>query len=432
MTDSLEPTLLDQDGQANPGLAPAQQASQTSADNPWPLHQLSHKLHHYLGKCPATWVEGQIIELNKRARVTYLTLRDVTEEVSVPVTLFAQETARLEQEIERVQRVVLQVKPDFWVKTGRLSMLGRSIRPVGLGSMLERIEKLRQQLAAEGLFSQGHKQALPLLPRRIGLITGRDSDAQKDVLKNASQRWPSVDFLVREVAVQGVHALKQVCVALAELDSNPEVEVIVIARGGGSLEDLLPFSEEALVRAVYAAKTPVVSAIGHEADSPLLDYVADLRASTPTDAGKRIVPDVEEEKLVISQAQTSLKRSLIQLLDREKQGLTQLLSRPALAAPDSTLLQREEDLDRLQERSKIAVQSQLRNSGQEIKQLKARVRALSPQQTLERGYSLVQTSDGQLVGEAASLSSGQNLTLRFAQGSAQAEVKTVTPAPARD
>lgn len=424
MSDSLEPTLVP-DNTAGPSDArrdlPAR-AAQTTPDNPWPLHMLSHKLNGYIAQCSPTWVEGQIIELNKRARVTYLTLRDVNEEVSVPVTLFAQETARLSSDLERGQRVVVQLKPDFWVKTGRLSMLGHDIRPVGLGTMLERIEKLRQQLAAEGLFEAHHKKALPVLPHRIGLITGRDSDAEKDVIRNATLRWPSVEFEIREVAVQGVHALRQVTEALQELDGRDDVDLIVIARGGGSMEDLLPFSEEALVRAVFAADTPVVSAIGHEADSPLIDFVADLRASTPTDAAKRIVPDVEEERLRIAQARVYLQRSVEQLIERESYALEQLRSRPALAQPDSTLLQREEDIDRLRSRGFAAAQFQINRASDVVFQLKARVRALSPQHTLERGYTLTQKADGTLVKDAAVLEPGEQIVVRAAHGSAEATV----------
>lgn len=425
MSDSLDPTFVPEDltkQQDSPRDLP-ERAALTTPENPWPLHMLSQKLHGYIAQCSPTWVEGQIIELNKRARVTYLTLRDVNEEVSVPVTLFAQETARLSNELERGQRVVIQLKPDFWVKTGRLSMLGHDIRPVGLGSMLERIEKLRQQLAAEGLFAPQHKKPLPVLPHKIGLITGRDSDAKKDVIQNATLRWPSVEFEVREVAVQGVHALRQVAEALYELDARDDVDVIVIARGGGSLEDLLPFSEEALVRAVYAASTPVVSAIGHEADSPLLDHVADLRASTPTDAAKRVVPDVDEERIRISQARIYLERSVEQIIEREENALAQLTSHPALAQPESTLLQREEDIDRLRSRGFSAAQFQVNRASDVVLQLKARVRALSPQHTLERGYSLVQTGDRTLVKDATALEAGEKIIIRAAHGSAEATVQ---------
>lgn len=430
MNDFAEPTLAQlqamQESQQNqlPRQLPAK-AGQTSAENPWPLHMLSNKLHDYIAKCVPTWVEGQVIELNNRGRVSYVTLRDIEQEVSVSVTVWGSEMAKVQGQLERGSRVVLQLKPDFWVKTGRLSMQGSNIKPVGLGSMLERIEQLRQKLQAEGLFDPRRKKPLPLLPRTIGLITGRDSDAMKDVIRNASLRWPAVRFEVREVAVQGVHALAQVTAALTELEAAPGVDVIVIARGGGSFEDLLTFSEEQLVRAVAAASTPVVSAIGHEADSPLMDHAADLRASTPTDAGKRIVPDVAEERLMFAQIRAQLERSVAQLVERERFGLAQVASRPVLADPASTLLARAEDLERLRTRARNSVSHRVVRSKEELSQLRARVTALSPQQTLERGYVLMQTTGGQLVRDATALSPGDSVSVRAATGALDATVTAV-------
>jgi exodeoxyribonuclease VII large subunit len=312
-------------------------AGETSAAAPWPLHVLSEKLKAHIDRAPAAWVEGQVIEFNRRSGMSFITLRDVDAEVSLSLTVFSSVLDRLALPLEQGTRVVAQLKADFWVKTGRLSMQARDIRPVGLGDLLARIERLRRLLSAEGLFSSQRKQRLPLLPHRIGLITGRGSDAMKDVMRNAALRWPAVDFEVREVAVQGPGCVPQVTAALAELDAMPEVDVIIIARGGGSLEDLLPFSSEDLIRAVSAARTPVVSAIGHEADRPLLDEVADLRASTPTDAAKRVVPDVAEELNRIGQARAALTRSIAQLVGRETDRLSQLRSRPSMARPEEMI-----------------------------------------------------------------------------------------------
>lgn len=419
MNDFAEPTLaqlqaLQEQPQQPRQLAPT--AGQTSPENPWPLHLLSNKMHDYIARCVPTWVEGQVIELNNRGRVSYVTLRDVDQEVSVSVTVWGSEMTKVAGHIDRGSRVVLQLKPDYWVKTGRLSMQGSNIKPVGVGSMLERIEQLRAKLQAEGLFDARRKKPLPLLPHRIGLITGRDSDALKDVVRNTSLRWPAVQFEIREVAVQGVNAVSQVTAALAELDALPQVDIIVIARGGGSFEDLLPFSEEAMVRAVAAAQTPVVSAIGHEADSPLMDHVADLRASTPTDAGKRIVPDVAEERLMFTQIRAQLERSVTQWVERERFGLAQLRSRPVLVNPASALLARAEDLERLRTRARAAVSQRVVRSRDEVAQLRARVTALSPQQTLERGYVLMQTETGQLVRDATLLSPGDTVKVRAATG----------------
>lgn len=396
-------------------LAPT--AAQTSPDDPWPLAVLSQKLKAHIEKAPSAWIEGQVIELNQRANVSYLTLRDIDAEVSLSVTVWGSVLQRLEAPLERGSRVVAQLKPDFWLKTGRLSMQGLDIRPVGLGDLLARIEQLRQALAAEGLFDPRRKKRLPLLPHRIGLITGRNSDAMKDVMRNAALRWPAVEFEVREVPVQGVNAVSGVIGALAELDADPAVDVIVIARGGGSLEDLLPFSQEQLIRAVAAATTPVVSAIGHEADRPLLDEVADLRASTPTDAAKRIVPDVSEELQRINQARAQLNRRIEDILSRERERLTHLRSRPVLSNPATMVTMRYDDVASLRSRALSAITTQVRRHGDQLVHLRAQVRALSPQQTLDRGYAVVQLTDKTIVRTFQQAPGGTELKVRVAQGS---------------
>jgi exodeoxyribonuclease VII large subunit len=301
-------------------------------------------------------------------------------------------------------------------------MQTRDIRPVGLGDLLARLERLRQALAAEGLFADARKKRLPMLPHRIGLITGRDSDAMKDVIRNASLRWPAVAFEVREVAVQGVSAVAQVMGALAELDAMAEVDVIVIARGGGSLGDLLPFSSEELIRAVAAARTPVVSAIGHEADRPLLDDVADLRASTPTDAAKRIVPDVNEELERIARARALLSRSVETLVRHEGERLAALRSRPVLANPQGMVQARAEDLQRLATRAYGCIRSAVDRDLDRIAHLRAQVRALSPQNTLDRGYAVVQLPDGSVLRDAQDAPAGTRLRVRVAAGELAADV----------
>ncbi|WP_178945515.1 exodeoxyribonuclease VII large subunit [Kocuria sp. TGY1127_2] len=407
-------------------------ARDTTPENPWPLHLLSAKMNQYISRCDPIWVEGQIIELKKRARVTYLTLRDLEEEISVPVSLFPKETARIEGDLEHGMRVIVRLKPDFWKKTGRLSMLGSGIRQVGLGDMLERIERLRRKLQAEGLFNAALKKPLPVLPQKIGLITGRDSDAEKDVIRNARLRWPGAQFEVREVAVQGVNSLSQVTAALGELDEDASVDVIVIARGGGALEDLLPFSEEAMIRAVAQASTPVVSAIGHEADQPLLDYVADWRASTPTDAGKTVVPDVEEERLRIGQARATTERVVRLFIDRESNGLAQYRSRPVLAHPETMLMAREEETDAARARVLRAVTVSLDRHQESVAHLRSRVRSLSPQKTLDRGYAVVQSRDGSVVQDARTLEPGIPVEVRVAAGGFEATVDKIRDDDPRD
>ncbi|GAA4701125.1 exodeoxyribonuclease VII large subunit [Kocuria gwangalliensis] len=426
MSTSSSPQPSDAVDVPDPHRELAQFARDTSPENPWPLSRLSSNLNAWIKKAPDAWVEGQVIEVNHRARVSYVTLRDMNEEMSVSVTLFSQEMAALQRPLERGMRVVVNLEADFYAKTGRLSMIGRGIRPVGLGDLLERLERLRRALAEEGLFDPRHKKPLPVLPSCVGLITGRNSDAEKDVVRNASLRWPGVQFEIREVPVQGNGAAPAVSAALTELDQLDHVDVIVIARGGGSFEDLLAFSDESLIRTVFAAITPVVSAIGHENDQPLLDYVADVRASTPTDAGKRVVPDVQEERLRIGQARAALDRAVSSLIDREEQGLASVRTRPVLSQPDGMILVREEDLDRWRSRAWSAVNTATLRAQDTVAQMRARVRALSPQQTLDRGYAVVQTTDGHVVTDAHTVETEQPLAVRLASGELGVTVDTVS------
>lgn len=426
MSTSSSPQPSDAVDVPDPHRELAQFARDTSPENPWPLSRLSSNLNAWIKKAPDAWVEGQVIEVNHRARVSYVTLRDMNEEMSVSVTLFGQEMAALQRPLEQGMRVVVNLKADFYAKTGRLSMIGRGIRPVGLGDLLERLERLRRALADEGLFDPRHKKPLPVLPSCVGLITGRNSDAEKDVVRNASLRWPGVQFEIREVPVQGNVAALAVSAALAELDQLDHVDVIVIARGGGAFEDLLAFSDESLIRNVFAANTPVVSAIGHENDQPLLDYVADVRASTPTDAGKRVVPDVQEERLRIGQARAALDRAVTTLIEREQQGLASMRTRPVLSQPDGMILVREEDLDRWRSRAWSAVNTATLRAQDAVTQMRARVRALSPQQTLDRGYAVVQTKDGHVVTEADSVKAKQKLAVRLASGELGVTVDSVS------
>lgn len=399
-------------------------AAETSPDNPWPLQLLSQKLKMHIDRAPSAWVEGQVIELNRRGSNAYLTLRDIDAEISLPASVWTTVLDRQAAPLERGSRVVALIKAEFWLKTGRLNMSVKDIRPVGLGDLLARIERLRQALAAEGLFADARKKRLPLLPHRIGLITGRDSDAKKDVLRNAALRWPAVEFEIREVAVQGNTAVAQMIAALRELDAHPVVDVIVIARGGGALEDLLPFSSEELIRAVADASTPVVSAIGHEADRPILDDVADLRASTPTDAAKRIVPDVAEELVRVRQARDQLRRGVTRLVEREGDRLASLRSRPVLLSPDVMISQRHDDVERLKVRSFSSISAAVVRAADQLVHLKAQVRALSPQKTLDRGYAVVQLAGSgtapathrDVVRHPSQAPAGTDLTVRVAGG----------------
>jgi exodeoxyribonuclease VII large subunit len=394
-------------------------ALETSAESPVPVRTVLQLVSGWIGRLGRVWVEGQIAEYKKRGNTVFLTLRDPIAAVSAQVVC-----TRQVFEVTNPQegaRVVIFVKPDFNATRGSFAFTAIEIRAVGIGELLARLERLRRELAAEGLFSSERKRALPFLPHVIGLICGRESAAQRDVQENAERRWPAVRFRVEQTAVQGPYAAGEVIAALRRLDEDPGVDVIVIARGGGSLEDLLPFSDEALIRAVAACRTPVVSAIGHEQDSPLLDYVADLRASTPTDAAKRIVPDVAEQQALIAQLRDRARRSVRGWLDREAAWLEAVRSRPALADPVREIERQAEQVDALTQRARQCVASRLARADDDIAHTRARLLALSPAATLQRGYAIVQKSpgaeprDGTVIRSAAEVSPGEQLTVRFAE-----------------
>ncbi|WP_067849376.1 exodeoxyribonuclease VII large subunit, partial [Nocardia lijiangensis] len=281
----------------HPSSAEAGAAPANSAEHPWPVRSVAVKVMQWIDRLGSIWVEGQITQINLRpgARTAFLVLRDPSADMSLQVTCDPDLLRRSPIPLQEGSRVVVYGKLTYFTGRGTLSLRVIEIRPVGVGELLARIERLKALLDAEGLFDPRLKRPIPFLPETVGLITGRASAAERDVLTVARNRWPAVRFEVRNTAVQGPSAVPQILEALAELDGDPAVDVIVLARGGGSVEDLLPFSDEALCRAIVAATTPIVSAIGHEPDNPLTDYVADLRAATPTDAAKRIVPDAAAE-----------------------------------------------------------------------------------------------------------------------------------------
>lgn len=392
---------------------------------------MSQKIGEWIARLGTVWVEGQVTQFSRRpgAAYVFLTLRDAAAEISVSVVATRSIVEACEPPLVEGARVIVQAKPDWYAARGTLSLRASQIRQVGLGELLARLEQLKKQLAAEGLFSPERKRRLPFLPHRIGLITGRNSAAMRDVIENATARLPSARFEVREVPVQGATAVTRMLEALAELDADDDVDVIILARGGGSVEDLLPFSDETLCRAVFACKTPVVSAIGHEPDTPLLDYVADLRCSTPTDAGKRVVPDFAEEQRGLNQARHRLRQALTQKLDREAQGLVAMRSRPCLANPLAMIDTRQTDVDQLLNRMRRALTIRLDHADRDNAHLRSQLRALSPQATLDRGYAIAQTDDGAVVRSADEIGTGDRLTVRLARGHLAAQVtETETPA----
>lgn len=310
----------------------------------------------------------------------------------------------------------MHAKPEWYAPRGQLSLRAVEIKPVGIGELLARLEQLKRSLASEGLFALDRKKPLPFLPHLVGLVCGRASAAERDVLENARRRWPAVRFEVRNVAVQGVKAVPQVVQAVKELDAHEDVDVIIVARGGGSVEDLLPFSDEQLIRAVAECRTPVVSAIGHEPDSPLLDLVADLRASTPTDAAKKVVPDVGEELDRVRGLRDRALRTVRGLLEREERGLAHALARPVMEHPQRMVEVREDELAALLARSRRVLGHLLDRADSELSHTRARVRALSPAATMERGYAVLQRSDGAVVRSPEEVAEGEELRARVAEG----------------
>ncbi|GAA3741653.1 exodeoxyribonuclease VII large subunit [Salinactinospora qingdaonensis] len=390
---------------------------ESSPEAPQPVRTVMQAVGGWIGRLGHIWVEGQIAELTRRGATVFITLRDPVANVSARVVCPVRTLEATASPPQAGARVVIHAKPDFWVARGTFSLLALEIRHVGLGELLARLEQLRATLAAEGLFADTRKRPLPFLPGTVGLVCGRDSAAERDVLENGKRRWPAVRFEVREVAVQGDRAVGEVLEALKDLDAHPEVDVIVIARGGGSLEDLLPFSDEALVRAVAATRTPVVSAIGHEQDNPLLDLVADVRASTPTDAAKQTVPDVAEQLHLIHQLRDRGRRVLQGGIAREQEWLRSVRSRPALADPLREIDRLAEQVTGLRDRARRCLHTALSSASADLSHTRARLLALSPATTLARGYAIVQRDDGTVLRSAQQTSPGEALRVRFAEDS---------------
>ncbi len=355
--------------------------------------------------------------------LVFLTLRDTDENMSLGATLPAKAVEELGTPLEDGARIVVHAKPQWWTKSGSLQLRGKEVRTVGLGDLLARLEMLKTALAEEGLFSPDRKVPLPFAPRVVGLVCATQGDAEHDVVENAQRRWPAVRFEIRRVTVQGPRAVPEVVAAMRELDDTDGVDVIVVARGGGAFEDLLPFSDEEMVRAASRIATPLVSAIGHEKDSPLLDLVADFRASTPTDAGKRIVPDAAQERAGVERATATMRGALLARLDREERGLATFRTRPVMAHPSRMLDPHRERLTALHHACGRALVDILSAADARARELAASLRALSPQSTLDRGYAVVRDSEGEVVRDASVLDPGDQVLVRVAQGTFIAEVE---------
>jgi len=395
---------------------------ETSSESPAPVRVVSEALKEYIDRLGPIWIEGEISELNERSGgMAFMRLRDTSADMSISVMCYKSVLATA-QPLPANARVVIHAKPSWFTKNGSLTMSAKEIRQVGVGELLARLEALKEKLALEGLFASDRKVKLPLLPRTIGLICGRNTDAEKDVVENARRRWPAVQFEIREVAVQGAAAVVEVSQALRELEADPLVDVIIITRGGGSFEDLLPFSDESLVRLAASCETPIVSAIGHEKDSPLLDLVADYRASTPTDAAKKVVPDIAQEISDIEKLRDRALRSLVARLDFESQQISQLRNRPVMKDPMVMVTTRVDELKALRDRALRGFASLLEIEKKELRGVRDHLRSLSPQSTMDRGYAVVQLTDGKILRDATKLKTGTALRIRVAKGETGATV----------
>jgi exodeoxyribonuclease VII large subunit len=394
-----------------------------SEASPWPVAELSKQLKEYVERLRPIWVEGELASIQDSKGNLFAELRDLKLEFSVQLHAWASDRGAIDPTLQQGERVVALLQPQFWGKTGKLSMRVSAMRRVGMGELLERIARLRAQLDSEGLTAAERKRPLPLLPNRIGLITGANSDAEKDVLRIARDRWPAVEFETMHTLVQGDSAAMEISFALKQLDADARVDVIIIARGGGSFQHLLPFSDEQLVRDAAAAKTPIVSAIGHENDRPVLDDVADVRASTPTDAAKRVVPDAAHERSVISESVSRAAQVLTARLNSEISALLQLRSRPVLASPYGYLDNLQQELTNLKTRIRDIVRFRFDREVVLLEQLYRRGYNLAPDSVLERGYALLQDSAGKLL--SADPQPGSELLIRRARTEILATAKSV-------
>jgi exodeoxyribonuclease VII large subunit len=400
----------------------------STPEQPWPVRTVARKIAEWIDRLGAVWVEGQLAQVTARAGTgtAFLVLRDPAADVSLQLTAPIGLVRDGGAAVVEGSRVVVHGKPSFFFGRGTLSLRVDEIRAVGVGELLARIERLRRLLAAEGLFDPARKRRPPFLPGCIGLVTGRASAAEHDVVTNARARWPAVRFRIENVATQGALAVPQIVDALAVLDRDPAVDVVVLARGGGSIEDLLPFSDETLCRAVADCRTPVVSAIGHEPDTPLVDHVADVRCSTPTEAGRRLVPDLAEETARIAGLRDRARRALAGWVDREQRLLGALRARPVLADPLRGLAARHDEIERLRADARSCLQRGLDRRAADVGHVRARLAALGPAATLARGYAIVQRVTGDevlpVLRSTTEVSAGDRLRVRVADGAVAAVV----------
>ncbi len=391
-----------------------------SPDNPWPVRAVATRVAKYIDRLGSVWIEGQLTELKVRQSTAWMVLRDPAADMSLSVSCPRDLVVNAPVPLAEGTQVIMLGRPQFYTRNGSFSLRISEIRAVGIGELLARIDRLRRLLDAEGLFDPRLKRPIPFLPNVIGLITGRASAAERDVISVAENRWPAVRFAVRNTIVQGANAVPQMVEALRGLDADPHVDVIVLARGGGSVEDLLPFSDETLCREISKCTTPVVSAVGHEPDNPLCDLVADLRAATPTDAAKRVVPDAAAEQALVGELRRRGARALRNWVHREQHTIAQLRSRPVIADPLAALAARAEEVHRARTAARRDVNRLIGAETERIGHLSARLTTLGPAATLARGYAVVQTIDASgsatVLRSVADAPEGTRLRIRVTDG----------------
>nr|WP_314688746.1 exodeoxyribonuclease VII large subunit [uncultured Bifidobacterium sp.] len=406
-------------------------ARDTTPENPWPVSVISRKFHDAVTRWPTAWVQGQIVEINMRRSTSgYITLRDDAEEVSLPVMGFRDFVAKA-RDFRQGDRVVVHGRGDIWMKATRLSFLADDIRRVGTGDLKAMIDALRRRLKGEGLFDDDRKIPIPEFPRCIGLICAPQARAEGDVITNVNLRWPAVRFQVIHAHVQGAQCPPDVIAAIERLDADPDVDVIIVARGGGSFEDLIGFSDEGVVRATAACVTPIISAIGHEDDWTLIDLAADLRASTPTDAAKKVVPDVREQWQLIEDALGQIRLRTRARIDTETRLVEGYATRPSLTHPQTMLEPHQRLLDDARQRMTYGLTRIVDDASLTVEKLHASLRALSPQATLDRGYAVVQNASGNVLDDASQVGIGETVEIILRSGGLEATTTSVRPAHGR-
>ena len=398
-------------------------ARDTTPENPWPVSLLSQHFHDAVERWPAAWIEGQIIEINaRRTGTVYLTLRDSFQEVSISALGFGA-FAQKARAFQQGDRVVMHGQADLWVKSTRLSFRADDIRRIGSGGIKEQIDELRKKLKGEGLFDESNKVPIPEFPTTIGIVCGPGARAEGDIITNVNLRWPIVNFAVKYAHVQGPQCPTEVVQAIQELDADPAVDMIIVARGGGSFEDLIGFSDERVVRATAACVTPIISAVGHEDDWTLIDLASDMRASTPTDAAKRVVPDVREQQQLVASAIGTMSMRMRAMVDNESRLIEGYVNRPSLTHPQTMVESHERDIADAVRAMRIGLTRIVDDAQMHVEKLKATLTALSPQSTLDRGYAVLQNASGHVVDDAGDVHVGDELTITLRHGTVVAQAQ---------